>query len=72
MWVSLFTGNVAAISALAVRVVWTPDRWRIAPLLVALVLAVVALDDVLQHAFGWGTPLDWAWKNHLRPLLPSH
>ncbi len=26
-------------------------------------LALVAADDVLQHAFGIVTPIDWAWKH---------
>ena len=68
--------TVAAVLVLAVRLglaVQTESPvWPPLPLAIALVLAVVALDDVLQHAFGWGTPLDAIWKHHLRPRLPSH
>lgn len=29
----------------------------------AVVGTLIAADDVLEHALGWTTPLDWAWKN---------
>lgn len=48
-----------------------PD-WPPLPLAIALLLTLIALDDVLHHAFGWPMPLDWVWKTHLRPRLPSH
>lgn len=68
--------TVAAVVVLGVRLVQSiraeNPLWPPLPLLIALALALVALDDVLQHAFGWPTPLDWTWKHHLRPRLPSH
>lgn len=68
--------TLAAVVVLAVRFVQAYRAenpvWPPLPLFVALVLSLVALDDVLQHAFGWGTPLDAIWKHHLRPRLPSH
>jgi len=47
-------------------------RWRVLPLVAIVVLALLALDDVLQHALGWPTPLDFLWNEYLRPALPSH
>lgn len=32
---------------------------------VLLLGAIVALDDVAEHAFGVPTPLDWLWANHI-------
>jgi hypothetical protein len=68
--------TVAAVIVLAgllvASVVSENPLWPPLPLVVALVLSLIALDDVLQHAFGWGTPLDWVWNAHLRPGLPSH
>ncbi|WP_227354532.1 hypothetical protein [Haladaptatus salinisoli] len=40
-------------------------RWRG----VVVLFALVALDDVLSHAFGVWTPLDWLWKTYLLPLV---
>lgn len=45
---------------------WEPRYWLLAALLVA-----VAWDDLLQHAFGVVTPLDWAWKHGLRDLITT-
>lgn len=68
--------TVAAVVVLAFRLSQSmlaeSPLWPPLPLFVALLLAIVALDDVLQHAFGWQTPLDWVWNAHLRPRLPSH
>ncbi|GGK63470.1 hypothetical protein [Haloarcula sebkhae] len=37
---------------------------------VAVVIAgLVAADDSLQHALGWVTPIDWAWKAGGRAAL---
>lgn len=38
---------------------------------VVLLGILLALDDAVQHAFGWATPLDWFWKAALAPLLPG-
>lgn len=32
---------------------------------VLLIGALVALDDVVEHAIGFPTPLDWFWTEHL-------
>jgi len=33
--------------------------------------ALVMLDDVLSHAFGVPTPIDYVWGKFVRRLLPS-
>lgn len=38
-----------------------PVRWRVGVILGSL----IAMDDVIEHAFGWPTPLDYVWKNYL-------
>ena len=38
---------------------------------VTVVGALVLLDDVVSHAFGVWTPLDWAFKKWVRPLAPK-
>ena len=50
-------------SGLAVGDTWDdyPLRWRLAAMLGAL----VAAEDVLQHAFGWSGPFDTIWKVYL-------
>ena len=60
-------GAVLALVANAV-VVLAPFRpgWRQWPrrhAVAVVLLALVAADDSLQHAFGWVTPIDWAWKH---------
>ena len=42
-----------------------PLTWRV----VAMVGGLVALDDVVEHAFRVGTPLDSGWQ-YIWPLLP--
>ena len=40
-----------------------------------VVLVLVGLDDVIQHALGWATPLDQLWRVDgygLKKLMPSH
>lgn len=66
------TATVGALLALLGRLTLYRGEWPILPIFIAFVLVLIASDDVFQHAFGWETPLDWAWKNHLRELLPSH
>lgn len=66
------TMTVTAIGALLVRLLWLRGDWPLVPLILSLLFVLVATDDVLQHAFGWEMPLDWVWKYHLRPKLPSH
>jgi len=55
--------------ALAARLYWIPSSWSRWPLALALVLVLVAWDDLAQHAFGWHTPLDSAWKGWGRDLF---
>jgi len=43
---------------------WQSYAW-IGPRGVLLVGAIVALDDVAEHAFGVWTPLDALWKAHI-------
>ena len=43
-----------------------PVRWRIGTLLGSL----IALDDVLEHAFGWPMPLDSTWSTYLYDKVP--
>ncbi len=58
-------------AALSARLAWYRKEYPWPWLLAALVLVVVAADDVLQHAFGWPMPADWAWKHGLRDFLTS-
>lgn len=48
---------------LAVGGVWDdyPPRYRVATMLFSL----AALDDAVEHAFGWPTPLDVLWVRYL-------
>ncbi|WP_225334919.1 hypothetical protein [Halomicrobium urmianum] len=39
------------------------EHWPRGRQTIVVVLALVAADDVLQHAFGIVTPIDWAWKH---------
>lgn len=43
-----------------------PRRWRV----VCAVGGLVALDDVVEHALGWVTPLDLVWTSAIYPALP--
>jgi len=65
------TGAVLSLLGVAVAVVapislqfWQSYPW-IGPRGVALLGALVAADDVVEHAFGLATPLDWLWKAHI-------
>lgn len=65
------TGAVLALMGVAVAVAsplvlpfWAGYDW-LGPRGVALLGALIALDDAVEHAFGIPTPLDWAWKTHL-------
>ncbi|GGN97617.1 hypothetical protein [Haloarcula pellucida] len=42
-----------------------PRRHRVAVIL----LGLGAADDVLQHAMGWPTPIDWVWKHGGRAVV---
>ena len=65
------TGALLSIVALLIAVLapMLLPFWReyalIGPRGVALLGALIALDDVAEHAFGIPTPLDWLWKTHL-------
>jgi len=60
-------GAVLALVANAVvllapfRPTWR--RWPRRHAVAVVLLALVAADDVVQHAFGWATPIDHVWKN---------
>lgn len=56
--------TVAVAGASAFSPFWTSYPW-IGPRGVLLLGALIALDDVAEHAFGIPTPLDWLWANHL-------
>lgn len=36
-----------------------------------VLFTLIALDDVLSHAFGLWTPLDWFWEAVVLPSLPT-
>lgn len=64
-------GAALALVGVAVAIVapvafpfWSSYVW-VGPRGLALLGALVALDDVAEHAFGIPTPLDWLWKAHL-------
>jgi len=57
-------GLLAALVAVLLLPFWADYAWlgwRGAALLAVL----VGLDDVVEHAFGLATPLDWLWKAHI-------
>lgn len=55
---------VVVAGASAFSPFWTTYPW-IGPRGVLLLGALVALDDVVEHAIGVTTPLDWLWKTYL-------
>lgn len=56
-------GVLLGSTGTAVGDVWDdyPLRYRAA----AVVFSLVALDDAVEHAFGWPTPLDVLWVRYL-------
>ena len=69
------TGAVLAVLGVAVAVVapvalpfWASYPW-VGPRGVALLGALVAADDVVEHAFGVATPLDWLWTTHIAQFI---
>jgi len=64
------TGAVLALSGVllvlssAFLPFWTGYGW-VGPRGALLLGSLIALDDVLEHAFGVPTPLDWLWKAHI-------
>jgi hypothetical protein len=64
--------TLAGCALLLVGVLWPGGIWSSYPLrwrVLALVAALVALDDAVSHAFGVWTPVDWLWKTGVAPLL---
>lgn len=59
---------VVATFGVVFRDVWWTTYYP-RPLLAVLVCLAAAWDDVLQHAFGWPMPLDWAWKHGVSNLV---
>ena len=57
-------GIMVAIVALFALPFWNSYAW-FGPRGLAILGALIALDDVLEHAFGVPTPLDWLWKAHI-------
>jgi len=65
---------LGGVSALLVATLGSSAAWLAASpfcFVVALLGALVALDDVVEHALGWSTPVDTFWKTRLAPALPS-
>lgn len=64
---TLFGVLVALVGVLLPGGVWAsyPVGWRG----LALLAVLVALDDAVSHAFGIWTPVDWAWRAYLLPVL---
>ncbi len=60
---ALFGVAVAIVAPVALQF-WQSYPW-IGPRGVALLGALVAADDVIEHAFGVRTPLDWFWTEFL-------
>lgn len=60
------TANVALL-LVPLRPAWR--QWPRKHSAAVVALALLALDDSLQHAFGWVTPIDWAWKHGGRAWL---
>ncbi|GAB7012040.1 hypothetical protein [Halolamina salina] len=64
------TGAALALAGIVIALAstllpfWSSYPW-LGPRGVLLVGAIVALDDVAEHAFGVPTPLDWLWTHHL-------
>jgi len=61
-------GLCAALAALVARPYWSAYQW-VGFRGAALVALLVALDDVVQHATGWPTPLDEFWARWLHPAI---
>jgi hypothetical protein len=64
------TGAILALSGVLVTLAsvflpfWTSYAW-LGPRGALLLGTLIALDDVVEHAFGVPTPLDWLWKAHI-------
>ncbi len=64
------TGATLALASVGVAIAstcspfWASYPW-VGPRGVLLFGALVALDDVAEHAFGVQTPLDWLWTTHI-------
>ncbi|MFC7140018.1 hypothetical protein ACFQMA_09250 [Halosimplex aquaticum] len=68
----LGAGIVLASTAVAVTAPFRPAWWRRYPYrwqLVAVLGALIMLDDAVSHSLGVWTPLDAVWKSDIRPAL---
>jgi hypothetical protein len=63
-------GLTTAVVAALVRPYWAGYAW-VGHRGVLLVGLLVALDDALEHAFGWPMPLDLLWKRWLFDFVSS-
>jgi hypothetical protein len=59
-----------ALAALCGRPYWAAYSW-VGFRGAALLGVLVALDDALEHAFGWPMPLDLFWKHWLYGVVSS-
>lgn len=59
-----------ALVAVVARPYWTAYSW-VGFRGAALLGLLVALDDALEHAFGWPMPLDLFWKHWLYGVVSS-
>lgn len=59
-----------ALAALCARPYWAAYEW-VGHRGLALLGVLIALDDALEHAFGWPMPLDLFWKHWLYGVVSS-
>jgi len=65
VWYPVIGASLTLAANAAVLLAPFRPGWRVWPrrhAVAVVLLALVAADDSLQHAFGWGIPIDSAWK----------
>jgi len=65
-------GALAGLTLAAVGVLWPGGTWAVYPLrwrALALLGVAIALDDVIEHAFGVWTPLDALFRRLILPVI---